>query len=136
MEKEDRNKIVLNFSAKYLIKKEKRISKSGKTYEIFWILIPDDENLNKSEKKVFYLPSWLIFPDKDKERRYSRLERGRVYSVYDAIAKNDDYEINRDHYQLISADDLVDIFEKNDPNDYRSWKLQENLRRNDPDKEN
>ena len=121
MEQEQRKQISINFSEKYIMGKEERTSRNGKQYEILWIMIPDGNEIDISSKRVFAIPSWLVWIDKDlKDRRFIRLEAGRLIPVYVARGLNESLSVDKELYHLSAAEELQELFKKNDRKSYSS----------------
>ena len=101
MEQEQRKQINLNFSEKYIMGKEERISRNGKQYEILWIMIPDGNDIDISSKQVFSVPSWLVGTDRElKDRRFIKLDQGRQIAVYPANGLNENFSVDKEHCHL------------------------------------
>ncbi len=102
---------------------EEKVSKEGKPYKLSWIMIPDGNGIDSGSKRVFSLLEWYVYPDKDfPERRYSRLDSGRMHPVFAARGIKDSFSIDRDQIHLSSAEELVEAFRKYDRKPFVSRK--------------
>ena len=129
MEQEQRKQINLNFSEKYIMGKEERISKNGKQYEVFWIMIPDGNEIGIASKRVFSIPTWLVGIDKEcEDRRFTRLDAGRLIPVYVARGLNESFDVDKDLYHLVAAEEIKDLFKEHDGKPYSSRNLAESFR--------
>ena len=129
MEKEQRKQINLNFSEKYIMGKEERISKNGKQYEVFWIMIPDGNEIGIASKRVFSIPTWLVGIDKEcEDRRFTRLDAGRLIPVYVARGLNESFDVDKDLYHLVTAEEIKELFKEHDGKPYSSRNRAESFR--------
>ncbi len=129
MEQEQRKQINLNFSEKYIMGKEERISKNGKQYEVFWIMIPDGNEIGIASKRVFCIPTWLVGADKEfEDRRFTRLDAGRLIPVYAAKGLNESFDVDKDLYHLVAAEEIKELFKEYDGKPYSSRNLAESFR--------
>ena len=128
MEQEQRKQISINFSEKYIMGKEERISRNGKQYEILWIMIPDGNDIDISSKQVFSVPSWLVGTDRElKDRRFIKLDQGRQISVYPANGLNENFSVDKEHCHLADPEELASSFREYDRKPYSSRNLAGNF---------
>ena len=121
MEQEQRKQINLNFSEKYIMGKEERISKNRKKYEVFWIMIPDGNEIDIASKRVFSIQTWLVGNDKEfDDRRFIRLDAGRLIPVYVARGLNESFDVDKDLYHLVAGEEIKELFKKHDRKPYSS----------------
>jgi len=129
MEQELKKQINLNFSEKYIMGKEGRTSRNGKQYGVFWIMIPDGNEIDIGSKRVFYIPTWLVGTDKDfEERRFTRLEAGRQIPVYVARGLGENFSVDRELYHLSTPEEIAELFRKHDRKPYSAGKTAESIR--------
>ena len=115
MDKDNRNRITLNFSIENIMCYEDALNKYGKPYKKVWIMIPDGNPIDEGSKRVFWIPDWLINEDKFSDsRRYAHLDTDRLIAVYVARGLGETLEIDLELQHLSPAEDIVEKFRQFD----------------------